>query len=357
MKKSLLATTAIAALGAAVVAAPAVAQEKIMIGVGGYMEQWFGYHDNKDSVQPDRDGFDQQSDGEIHFKGETTLDNGLRFGVNVQLEAEQDNDQIDEQYAYVAGSFGRFVIGNENAAPYLMNSGLGGFGAGTDSGDLQNWIAGMDFGRAATVGNFARENNDSHKITYFSPRFSGFQIGVSYTPEQTQDAGGPTNERNAVLDDGFAVGANFVRSFNDFSVRLQGGYESYGDDDAIAGNVDTEGYGGGIHLGFGGFGVAGNYMMVADHNRAADNDLETYGFRVSYSGGPFGISALYIRGEEDNVGGGANDVEQDNFELGARYILGPGVEVRGSIYYGEAETNGVETAEGFAVVGGLKLGF
>ena len=78
MKKSLLATTALAALGAVAVAGPATAAEKIKVSVGGYMEQWFGYSDNKNSVNADRLAFDQQSDGEIHFKGSTTLDNGIK---------------------------------------------------------------------------------------------------------------------------------------------------------------------------------------------------------------------------------------------------------------------------------------
>ena len=82
MKKSLLATTALAALGAVAVAGPAVAAEKIKVSVGGYMEQWFGFADNKNNVAPNTDGFDQQSDGEIHFKGSTTLDNGIKVGIN-----------------------------------------------------------------------------------------------------------------------------------------------------------------------------------------------------------------------------------------------------------------------------------
>ena len=48
MKKSLLATTALAALGAVAVASPASA--KFDVTVKGYMEQWFGYSDNANSA-------------------------------------------------------------------------------------------------------------------------------------------------------------------------------------------------------------------------------------------------------------------------------------------------------------------
>lgn len=360
MKKSLLATTALAALGAVAVAGSANAAEKIKIGVGGYMQQWFGYASNDDGAFNDGDGFDQQTDAEIHFKGETTLDNGLTFGVNVQLEAEQDGDQIDEQFAYVEGSFGLFQIGNENAAAYQMNSGLTSYGATLDTGDISNWVGGIDFARSTTLGNFARENNDSHKITYFTPRFSGFQLGVSYTPEQNQDNGAGPNENNGTPDDGFSIGANFVRSFNDFSVRASGGYEYFGDDSAGAaqgfpgGIAEPEGYGGGLKIGFGGFHVQGNYMMLENHDRVQNRDLETFGFGAGYAAGPFGVSLLYIHGEEDRAGG---DIDQDTFELGAKYALGPGVEARGSVFYGTAEQGNADIADGFAVVGGLQLSF
>src|SRR5262245_44943565 len=43
------------------------------------------------------DGFFQ--DAEVHFVGSTTLDNGLEFGVRVELVGESDDDgQIDESW-------------------------------------------------------------------------------------------------------------------------------------------------------------------------------------------------------------------------------------------------------------------
>ena len=76
MKKSLLATTALAALGAVAVASPASA--KFEVGVSGYMEQWFGYSDNSDSAAADSDMFDQISDSEFFIGFSQTLDNNLK---------------------------------------------------------------------------------------------------------------------------------------------------------------------------------------------------------------------------------------------------------------------------------------
>ncbi|MEQ9122005.1 MAG: porin [Alphaproteobacteria bacterium] len=345
MKKSLLATTALAALGAVAVAGPAAAAEKISIGVGGYMEQWFGYADNKDSAAPDRDGFDQQTDAEIHFKGETTLDNGLTIGVNVQLEAQTDGDQIDEQYLYVEGSFCRFLMGSENSASYLMHYGIPIHGATIDSGDVTGWIAGTDFTMARTNGRGI--DNDSEKLTYFTPRFAGFQVGVSYVPQHNQDADAPPQEANGVRDDGFAVAANFNRSFNDFSVKASAGYQDFGDDDLVSG--DLESYQFGLQLGYAGFVLAGTY---GEEDRAVDDEQETIGIGLSYATGPFGVSLAYIGAERDAI-----DDQQDAFELGAKYALGPGVDVKGSVYYAEREIANNDVAEGFAIVGGLDLSF
>lgn len=358
MKKTLLASTALAAVGAIALAGPAygAAHEKkaggpIKVSVGGYMEQWFGFADSDDNINPGDDGFDQQTDAEIHFKGETTLDNGLTFGINVQLEAQTDGDQIDEQFAYVEGSFGRLLMGSENSASYLMHYGIPSFGVGTDSGDHDNWIAGFDFTGARTNGR--GPDNDSEKVTYFTPRFMGFQVGASYVPEIQQDVdgfdvGGASRVNNGNRDNSFAVAANFNRSFEDFKIQASAGYQDFGDDNAVAGSLESFQFG--LRLGFAGFTAAGTY---GEEDRAPGSTQETIGLGVTYAAGPFGVSLNYIGSERDNT-----QQEQDAFELGARYKLGPGIEARGSLLYAEGDNAaGAQIAEGFAVVGGLKLGF
>ncbi len=350
MKKSLLATTALAALGAVAFAGSASAAEKIKIGVGGYMEQWFAYADSKNSVQPQNKGFDQQSDDEIFFKGETTLDNGLTIGVNVQLEAQTSGDQIDEQYLYVEGTFGRVIMGSENSASYLMHYGIPSMGAGLDSGDATQYIAGTDFSGARTNGRGI--DNDNEKVTYFTPRFQGFQLGASYVPQMNQDADTVSgvdapNDQDAVRDDSFAIAANFKRSFNDVSLAASAGYQDMGDAPGVG---DLESWQLGLQIGFAGFKVAGTY---GEEDRAVNSTQETIGVGVSYTSGPFGVSLAYIGSDRENTA-----EEQDAFELGAKYALGPGIDAKGSIYYVERDNAaGTEVANGFAVVGGLALGF
>ena len=136
MKKVLLGSTAIVAAGMIASAPSAIAAEKMKLSVGGYMEQWFGFTSQDDATGQDYSGFSTVSDGEIHFKGSTKLDNdnGIKIGVNVQLEAQQGGDQIDEQYMTVSGGFGQIIIGDENSALYKMHYAPNDFGIGISSG-------------------------------------------------------------------------------------------------------------------------------------------------------------------------------------------------------------------------------
>ncbi len=87
MRKALLATASGAALLAAV---PALAADKISIGLSGYMEQWVGGTDIEEDIRPNKNEsvFDLQSDSEIFFTGSIQSDIGLTFGVKVELEAD-----------------------------------------------------------------------------------------------------------------------------------------------------------------------------------------------------------------------------------------------------------------------------
>lgn len=356
MKKTLLATTALVAVGAVAAAQPASAAERINVMVGGYMEQWFGYSDND---QDRFDGFDEQTDAEIHFTGSTKLDNGIEFGINVQLEGQTDGDQIDEQYLFVEGSFGRLLMGSENAAHYLMHYAPPDAGIGVNSGDLTNWIPNTTgasyFDGIGTT--FARSgDNDSEKITYFTPRFEGFQFGISYIPEFAQDDDTKPDDTVANFYDGISLGLNFDRKFNDFRTRASVGYLQADADGGFTDDIET--WNAGLRLGYGGFEIAASGAWYEGGPTGGSYEGETYHFGGMYSNGPFAVSLAYLMGEqEDAVGGGDDELEA--IFLGLGYTLGPGIDVKSSIFYGdwEAETGNGTDNDGYGIVAGFDLSF
>jgi len=349
MKKSLLATTALAALGAVAVSSPASA--KFEMKVGGFMEQWFGYSDNSNSAQPDSDVLEQHSDTEIHFKASQTLDNGLKVGATVEMEGETGT--IDEQYLTLDGSFGRIIMGSENTAGYLMHYAVKSNGIGMEEGDGAGaWIAGAT-GTLSRTNAHTAVSSDDNSVTYFSPRINGIRVGASFVPElgdndaRVPAAGGLENNGNR--DNAFSVGANYVNSFDAMNFKVSVGYTEGGTDTATIGS--EEALTAGVQLGFGGFTAAFAFGEHDRDNGTAQN-VNTFGASLSYNAGPAGVSLGYLRGEDSPT-----DDKQDQLELGASYAVGPGITAAGSLYYIERVNNGATAADGVAVAAGLKLAF
>ena len=374
MKKILLGSTAIVAAGMIAAVPSADAASKMKLGVGGYMEQWFGFTSGDDGVAQDYSGFSTVSDGEIHFKGKTKLDNGITVGVNVQLEAQQGGDQIDEQYMTVSGGFGQIIIGDENSAMYKMHYAPSDFGIGTNSGDVTSWnkpvsdaegdsIAMGGHYRAPFGATYIEPNavNDSAKISYFTPRVSGFQLGLSYAPDGSQDNNGLPN-RDTANTDYIMVGANFVQKMGGMSVGISGGYGTV--TDAAAGGVEPEATSFGIKMGMGGVSAGVSYANYSDHGNA---DAEGINAGIAYSSGPMGVSVNYYHGEKDGNNGDAatldGQAERDVIHLSAKYAMGPGVTLAGTLGHAVYSSddadidNSVDESASTYVVMGLKVGF
>ncbi len=381
MKKSLLATTALVACGA-LAASPAGAEDPIELSVGGYYQQFTSFVDQDiDNSTADFHEVNVRQEGEIHFTGQTTLDNGLTVGVQVQLEAEQAGDQIDEHFIFLSGDWGRVNLGAENSAAYLMQYTAPGSGLGLNS---PNFFLFTQVG-LSTPTTFINGPSDANKITYFSPRFSGFQLGLSYTPNI--DARGGTRQSynlNSDDDEGdqadfVSIGANFVESFNGVDVAIAGGYE-HGDsennsqttetapftidtsDGSISGVStttagvfdDREIWSVGVNFGFSGFTVGGSYLN--DNNGlSGDNETDTWDAGIRYSTGPWGISVMYLRSEEEQ--GDGTDNELSSFELGASYGLGPGITAVGSVQYYDEDNASTNDTDGWGAAIGTKLSF
>ncbi|VAV95879.1 Porin 41 (Por41) precursor, partial [hydrothermal vent metagenome] len=200
MKKQILCTSAIA-LGVAM-AAPASAQEWDL-DWGGFMASHLAYVQTSGSATggTDYDGIAQFTTGEIQFTPSVTLDNGITFGVNVQLEAQNNQNSahpgvanttnIDESYIEISSdTFGKIIFGAENSAGYKSMT-----GAPTvtnmyiNSPSISAFVPisagapGLPFNfRQAGISTWTEVagNNDVNRLTYFTPNFNGFTAGASY---------------------------------------------------------------------------------------------------------------------------------------------------------------------------------
>ena len=240
MRKTLIATSALAFAGA-MAAAPASAADMLSVGVGGYMEQWFGYADRDDGAEG---GFKNDSDAEIYFAGSLESDMGLTFGVDVQLEANNGpkeythpvtgthnnptgSTNIDESFAWVSGDFGRLEMGARDGIHARTHVGISDVGIGLNAGDTQVWIPGGYFDTSGWwVG-----MGDNKNIIYISPRVSGLQLGVSYGVDATDEnkwSGAPTGDDNST----WSGGLNFQQQIGDTSFSFSVGHRNRSKADA-----------------------------------------------------------------------------------------------------------------------------
>ena len=212
MRNCLFATASLA-----FVSSPVMAADKLSVGVGGYMQQWFGVA-NRDDDGADG-GWASQSDSEVHFKGSLESDMGLKFSVHVELEGDRGANAIDESFARVSGEFGQVEFGARDHAMVRMHYGISDVGIGLTAGDTQKWIPG------AYLDTYGHAIGNARKLNYISPRVSGLQVGVSYAPDDgAQDAntGAPSDNDDA----GWGAALNFQQEVGDMAVTLSLGHRS-----------------------------------------------------------------------------------------------------------------------------------
>ncbi len=345
MKKLLLAGTAIVAFAAT----PAHAE--LDLDLGGYYYGYIGYVDQDNDLN--KSSTDLRRDTEVHFKGETTLDNGLTVGVKIELEAENANvggtaaDPIDENNIYFAGNWGKVIMGSEDSASYLLQVVAPAADELVDGYDpkFRFFDVHANFGADNDYGMTYSEDTD--KITYITPKFNGFQAGVSYTPDVQAFDGTKVGGLGAMYIDNTA---DTVVDVYDAAVRYDGEFEGVGVavgagytlgklgqeqtstlDDYAEWNV-------GLSTSFDALtlGVAYN----TDNGAAdSDEDTENWVFGANYEYGPYTFGASYFNSQYEN---GANaDDELDRYSVGATYAFGPGMTFRGSVNvydYDDGET-------------------
>ena len=303
------------------------------------MEQYLGYVSNDLPVSGEFDGVDSKHDAEIWFLPSITLDNGVKFGVNIQLEGDGNlgtSDTIDESFLFIKGSFGEVILGSENSAGYKMTYAAPDVTfLNVNSGSLTFFVpfsgsvAGTSFGSDVfrrTLGTTYLENvgnNDANRFTYFTPRFSGLQLGVSYARDGLQDSNEQIDTNaDGVLNNIFDVGANYVNTFGDFNIAASTRY-GIADDNSGA---DPQIWSAGLNLGYAGVTIGGSYAEQTGTNSTRRNG-ESWDAGISYVTGPWGFSFTYFDGvNQDNENVGRNDDEElQQYLIGVSYALATGV--------------------------------
>lgn len=348
MKKQLLTSTALVAAGVLTVSGSALA-DKPKLTLGGSTEQIFGVGNNSDAFDAangQRVGFDQHSDGEIFFNGSVTLDNGIKIRTRVEVESNTESntagetgnvahtaqgDTIDEHWMRISGSFGEVRLGSGDAAAQAMTTGyLGTWATGVGQNlpfDTADWVSNPGTVSVGTIGR-VDVTSDGEAISYFTPRFAGFQVGASYIPSADEDINNQRALSGGNADfEGWSIGANFNKKFGGVGVGVAVGYATM--EEGTAGRTDPEVWGVGARVDFSGFRVALSWVDRDSQETAGVTTVtgqETVEVGVRYTFGPNAVSVSHLDAESTASSRAAGDGDEGRSTFIAyRRTLGPGV--------------------------------
>ena len=423
MKKLLLGSTALVAGG--LMAAPAMAADPIKIGVGGYYQFFVNAGQIEGSYALSQSAGAGQStqykgisfyqEGEIHFTGQSKLDNGTTVGLTVELEGWNTATsttsgagsvrQIDEAFLFAFGDWGRVEFGSRDQASYRMYYGLPS-AAAVYTGPFQHnsaatWanavvaaanptLSGITF---LTIGG---QMQDVNRINYFTPRFMGLQVGVGYAPkinaastfygnnsgpgavggicgfnDATAVTACPTNDYS--WQDFFDIGANYLNKFGDVTVAAYGafmyanfvpGNQPLASAANLANGANLTSWKQwvvGLQLGWNGFTVGGSYSydnlgLGSNYYTGVDNDNRKWGAGIMYETGPWQMSFEW-RGAWNNNGNGSASLQSISNQQVA--VVGGATSTNaafGTNPNAGALAFGAETANNFELVGTYALG-
>jgi len=388
MKKLLMCSAAVA-LGLAV-AHPAKA-DGIKLDLAGHFIGYVTWVDDSLPSGATTDkirAFDILRSTEIHFTGETTLDNGLTVGVHHEAlidEGENVSHGADafltkESYAYFSGAWGRVNFGKEDGANYLLEvaapsadtnydglrqlvnpENLGVFGLHLFSGA----IAGGGGGAGGGVRGFVNTGGKldysddatgfSNKITYLTPVWSGFQAGASYTPSGGISLGGtpganeassafgvPLKDAVHTYGDAWEGALRYEGKWQELGVTLGGGYThvQYTSSAGVGLLTDENDafnqWNLGAEFSWQQFGL-GVVYTTDNGGLQHDGQNRTWAAGIDYTTGPFKLGASYLNNHEglgdvtaaDGISNGNLDTQR--WAPGVIYTYGPGMTFRGSV--------------------------
>jgi outer membrane protein OmpU len=387
MKKLLMCSAAVA-LGLAV-AAPAKA-DGIKLDLAGHFKGYVTWLSQDTSPNVNERHFDILRETEIHFTGETTLDNGLTVGVHHEADIDSEHMIADnavssntpgdlfvteESYAYFSGAWGRVNFGKEDGANYLLQ--VAAPSADENYDGLRQYINPQNLGLTGnaalikgagggTVGGGTRGftntgkldySNDAtgydNKITYLTPVWSGFQAGASYTPssggslsvggvsstnEASKAFGVPQTNQDGIYGDAWEGAVRYEGKFQEVGLTAGGGYTKVklqSDSAAVDTQSDFNQWNLGAALTWQQFGLGGVYTR---DNGGVDSNGQnrTWVGGVDYTTGPFKLGASYLNNHESLGTNAAGTVSNGSLNTtrwagGVVYTYGPGMTFRGSV--------------------------
>jgi len=402
MKKILLGTSAL--IGAATLLSGAALAEDPKVTVGGFNTFEAGYTESDFDNNLRNRAF--RNSTEIHFNIAGKSDAGLNYGAEIDLNADIDGAgssaatsgqtaaglNAHRTYAWVGGdAWGHFEMGSNDGAARTLKVDAANIARATGGIDGDwSYFADVNSTGGGSAGSFDTVNglgvlvtaprlpvehgpatgfanelwSNDNKITYYSPKVSGFQLGVSYAADLA-NRGQATNRLDLV-----AGGTYSARDIWEGGLSYEGQFDQIGVAAALTGETGHAVNGSALHninawnagakVSYMGFSLAGSYGDWSDSfmttAAGVNPDASYWTLGGAYETGPFGASVTYLSSEAKVTG------QKDKFQdvsVGVDYKLAPGLTPFVEYTYYDTDVGGstANDNQGNVVIIGSQLSF
>ena len=377
MKKQLLGSTMIVAAGL-LAAGPVFAAEKPTVSFSGFTRVEVSFSDQDLNAGRERGYHIETDENYLNWAAKGTTDNGITYAATAKMEFNKGGSLgADEAYLSFGGDWGSVVMGDDDGADDIMM--IGGYslltaGFGYDGGYGSQVNFSSKDGGAHAFASLTGDTGDATKVSYYTPRWNGLQLGASWTPDSGHsfDAGiGGEPDNDGDLENAVGFGINYKQKHGEVGVKFGAtiGIGSYEDTVVKAATYATDGAGNKLD-GKGNRDPVALTKGVPAKSGADREDVSAWsiGGNISYTGVSFGagygnngesgcataetlcdagewwdVSAQYKFGSTTiasgyfnstgNPGGGVSDTEIGVWTLGVSHNLAmaPGLRVYGEV--------------------------
>jgi len=390
MKKALLGSTAI--VGASLlIAGPAAAKPEVSLGGGMDFQMGWTSQDREGwsptpggVVGPSSErGYSMFQRTVININASDTTDSGMKWAFKLDLNADADGgpnasnglkdgtarDAADKVTLDLSDAWGSVSVGADYGVFRTKNFGskdaTKSAGTGGADGSWSRWfntksISAARFESSTT----AHDSTTSSRINYVTPRFAGFQAGITHAMDRTtigrfrspESAAGSAN-----LEENFwQAGVNYVNKFGDFDIGLSlVGVRADNVNDA---KVDQKTYSTGFVVGYGDWKIGGRYSNEKKEASLSRTDTnggyKQWDLGVGYTLGPwaFAVSGMQQKG---GIVNGSGTASQNIYAFGTTYDMGGGLALYGELWHAKSKGGAASTSnnEGTGLISGVRVKF
>ena len=358
MKKQLLGSTMIVAAGL-LAATPVVAAEKPTVSFSGFTRVELSLSDQDLNAGRERGYHIETDENYLNWAAKGETDNGITYTATAKMEFNgagkgtkvddttvkgKDTIGVDEAYLSFGGEWGSVVMGDDDGADDIMM--VGGYslltaGFGYDGGASSS--VKYDFGSGAQAfASLVGDTGDATKVSYFTPRWNGLQLGASWTPDSGHSfdeglANSPDNDGS--LENAVGLGINYKQKHGEVGIKFgatmgTGSYENTGD--VASPKEDVSAFSIGGNISYTGVSIGAGYGNNGESGCAMANTLcdagEWWDVSAQYKFGSTTIASGYFN-STGNPGGGVSDSEIGVWTLGVSHNVAaaPGLRVYGEV--------------------------